>query len=171
MEELYKKIRDIPDFPQKGIIFKDITPLIQDPETFKLAIDTLYDRVRDLEIDLVAGIEARGFIFAAPIAYRLNKGLIIVRKPGKLPYRTRSRTYSLEYGTDTVEMHEDAIREGNRVLIIDDLLATGGTVRGVAELIEDMGGIVSGCAFVIELTFLQGRNKLNKYNVLSLITY
>lgn len=169
MTEIKKFIRDIPDFPKKGIIFKDITTLLKEAKAFKEAVDNIVDQYKDNKIDSVVSVEARGFFFGAAVAYKLGVGLVPVRKKGKLPYKTHAVTYQLEYGTDTLEMHQDAIKKGDRVLIVDDLLATGGTVKAVAELVENMGGIIAGIAFVIELLPLKGREKLKGYNVTSLI--
>lgn len=171
MIDLKSKIRDVPDFPKKGIIFKDITTLISDKDAFRQVIDTIFERHKNSGIDKVLGIESRGFIFAAPVAYKLNAGLIIVRKPGKLPYKTKRREYSLEYGTDAVEIHQDAVKKGERVLLIDDLLATGGTMAAAAELVEELGGKVVEIDFVIELGFLDGVKKLSRYPVFSMIKY
>ncbi len=169
MTEIKKFIRDIPDFPKKGIIFKDITTLLKEAKAFKEAVDNIVDLYKDNKIDSVVSVEARGFFFGAAVAYKLGVGLVPVRKKGKLPYKTHAVTYQLEYGTDTLEMHQDAIKKGDRVLIVDDLLATGGTVKAVAELVENMGGVIAGIAFVIELLPLKGRDKLKGYNVTSLI--
>jgi adenine phosphoribosyltransferase len=168
-EDLKKKIRDIPDFPKKCIVFKDITTLLNDASSFQSAIDLLSDRYKDKKIDFVAGIEARGFIIGAALAYKLNAGFIPIRKPGKLPYKTLSMTYELEYGSDQLEIHEDALSPGQRVLVADDLLATGGTIKAAAGLIEKLKGEIVEIAFLIELTFLKGRDKLKKYNTFSLI--
>jgi adenine phosphoribosyltransferase len=167
--DLKKSIRDIPGFPKKGIIFKDITTLLKEAKAFKEAVDLIVDEYKDKRIDTVVSVEARGFIFGAAVAYRLGTGLVPVRKKGKLPYKTNAVTYDLEYGTDTLEMHQDAIKKGDRVLVVDDLLATGGTVKAVTNLIEDSGGEVVGCAFVIELVPLKGRDKLKGYQITSLI--
>lgn len=171
MNELRSKIRDVPNFPKEGIIFKDITPLLADPRSFQLVIDTFAKRYAQKGIDCVVAVESRGFIFGAPLAYRLDAGFIPVRKRGKLPYKTQSVQYSLEYGTDTIEVHQDAIHQGSRVLLIDDLLATGGTAKATCELVEKSGGVVVECAFVIELGFLQGREKFKGYEIFSLIQY
>jgi adenine phosphoribosyltransferase len=172
MPELLKeKIREIQDFPKPGIGFKDITTLLRDASSFNRAVDLMAHRYLDKDIDIILGIEARGFIIGAALAYKLNKGVILVRKPGKLPHKTHSITYDLEYGTDTLEIHQDSIKPGDRVLIADDLLATGGTVKAVLALIEKMGGIVVECAFLAELSFLKGRDKLGGKPVYSLITY
>lgn len=164
-------IRDIPDFPKKGILFKDITTLLARGDVFQSVINQIAARFKPKKIEKIAGIESRGFIFGAPVAYKLGAGLVLIRKKGKLPYKTHSATYQLEYGTDTLEMHQDAVLEGTRVLIVDDLLATGGTARATAELVEKAGGKVAGFAFLIELEFLKGRNNLAGYNVFSLIKY
>jgi len=163
MPELVKeKIRDVVDFPKEGIVFKDITTALKDPESFRRIINHLTEEYKDVGIDYVAGIESRGFIFGAPLAYNLNAGFVLIRKPGKLPADTISVEYELEYGTDKIEIHRDAIEEGKKVLLIDDLLATGGTAAASCQLIEKIGGTISGIAFVIELKFLNGREKLSK---------
>jgi adenine phosphoribosyltransferase len=164
-------IRDVPDFPKKGIIFKDITTLLQDGEAFRLASNRMLKRYLDDKIDKVVGIEARGFIFGGVLAYKLGCGFVPARKPGKLPYSTIREEYTLEYGTNSLEIHDDSIAAGDRVLIVDDLLATGGTAQAAAKLAEKLGGEVAGIEFLIELGFLQGREKLKKYPVHSLITY
>ncbi|GAB4252025.1 MAG: adenine phosphoribosyltransferase [Deferrisoma sp.] len=171
VDELKQKIRDIQDFPKPGIVFKDITTLLRDASSFNRAVDLLGHRYLDQPIDVVVGIEARGFVVGSALAYKLNKGVILVRKPGKLPYKTHSVSYELEYGTDTLEIHQDAIEPGQKVLIADDVLATGGTVRAVIDLIRRMGGEVVECAFLAELTFLQGREKLQDVPVHSLIQF
>jgi len=171
MKELKDYIRDIPNFPKEGIIFKDITPLWKDKNAFVESIDKIVERYKNQQIDVVVGIEARGFIVGAPVAYRLGVGFVPVRKPGKLPYKTISVSYELEYGTDTIQTHEDSISAGQQVLIVDDLLATGGTTKATCELIEKAGGKVVGIAFIVELAFLHGRDKLKNYNVFSLIQY
>ena len=170
-ENLKRYIRNIPDFPKKGILFRDITTLIKNPRVFKKVIDTFYKRYKKKKIDIVVAVEARGFIFGSVLAYKLNAGFVPVRKKGKLPAETVEVTYSLEYGEDTLTMHKDAIKKGQRILIVDDLLATGGTVKAVTELVEKLGGKVIECAFLIELTSLNGRKKLEKYPVFSLIRY
>ena len=170
-DELKSAIRDIPDFPKKGIIFKDITTLLAKGELFQNAIDLLAEQYKGKDITKVIVIESRGFIFGAPVAYKLGAGLVPVRKKGKLPYKTISATYSLEYGTDTLEMHEDAIKPGERVLIIDDLLATGGTMGAIVELVKKAGGKIAGMSFLIELAFLNGRKNLKDFEVFSLIKY
>lgn len=169
MIDLKKSIRDIPDFPKKGIIFKDITTLLKEAGAFREAVDTIANQYKDKKVDIVVSVEARGFFFGAAVAYKLGVGLVPVRKKGKLPFKTHAVTYQLEYGTDTLEMHQDAVKKGDRILIVDDLLATGGTVKAVAELIEKMGGVIVGMAFVIELLPLKGREKLKGYEVTSLI--
>ena len=169
--DLKKFIRDIPDFPEKGIVFKDITPLLKDPIVFKETIDLLAQRFKKENIDYVVGIEARGFIFGSALAYKLGAGIIPVRKKGKLPFKTNSVTYDLEYGTDTLEIHADAIPANSRVLIVDDVLATGGTVSAVTKLIRKQNAQIVGLAFLIELTFLKGREKLKEFSLFSLIQY
>lgn len=171
MIDLASRIRDVPDFPSEGILFKDITTLLKDGPAFKQALDQLTQRVRAWNVDVVVGMESRGFIFAAPIAYLLGVGFVPVRKLGKLPAETISAEYSLEYGTNTLEMHVDAIEEGARVLIVDDLLATGGTVGATIDLVEQLGGEVIGTAFLIELAFLHGRDRLHGYRIATLLTY
>jgi len=169
MESLKSCIRDIPGFPKEGIIFKDITPLLKDKEKFRQAVDQIADKFKDKKIDVVLSVEARGFIFGAAVAYKLGVGMVPVRKKGKLPFKTHSVTYDLEYGKDTLEIHQDAFNKSARILIVDDLLATGGTTRAVADLVEKMGGKIAGIAFLIELTALKGREKLKGYIVESLI--
>jgi len=169
--DLAKYIRDVPDWPKAGIIFKDITPLIRAPEAFKYAIDQLADRFRGDRIDVVASVEARGFIFGGALAYQLGAGFVPARKPGKLPWQHIRAEYSLEYGTDALEMHVDAIQPGQRVLVFDDVLATGGTVAATVELVKQLGGVVAGCAFLIDLTFLHGADRLKAYKVVSLLAY
>jgi len=171
IETLKAAIRDVPDFPKKGILFKDITTLIDKGGLFKSAIENFTEKYSNSGINKVVAVESRGFIFGAPVAYGIGSGFIPVRKKGKLPYKTISATYSLEYGTDTLEMHQDAIKPGDNVLIIDDLLATGGTMGAVIELVKKSGGKVAGIAFLIELSFLDGRSKLRDYDVFSLIKY
>ncbi len=168
---LKDKIRVIDGFPKEGISFKDITTLIGDGEGLKEAIDAMVEKLKDKNIDLVVGPEARGFIFGVPVSYALGVGFVPVRKPGKLPAETLSVTYDLEYGTDTLEIHKDAIKKGQRVAIIDDLLATGGTIEAVAKLVEEAGGDVVSMNFLIELTGLKGKDKLDKYEVNSLVEY
>lgn len=171
MQSLKDKIRTVPDFPKAGIGFKDITTLVKDGAAFKEAVDKISENFEPNKIDLIVGIEARGFIFGAALAYKWNKGLVLVRKPGKLPAETESAEYALEYGTDKVEIHKDAISKNQRILIVDDLLATGGTVAATATLVEKLGGKVVGIAFLIELDFLKGREKLKAYKVCSIINY
>lgn len=171
MEELKKYIRSVPDFPKDGILFRDITTLLKNEEAFREAVDVMSDIIKDKEVDLILGIESRGFIFAAPVAYNLGKSLNIIRKPGKLPAEFLSESYSLEYGKNTIEMHTDAIEEGNKVVICDDLLATGGTAMASAHLVEKLGGEVSSFLFLVELTSLNGREKLKNYCVESIIKY
>ncbi len=153
-DEILSHIRNVPDFPQKGIIFKDITTALKNPAVYHEIIDNLYALVKDLEIDYIAAIESRGYLFGAPLAYKLNKGLVIIRKPGKLPAEVERVEYALEYGTDALELHKDAIEPGKKVLIVDDLLATGGTVKAVCKLVKKVGGNVSGCLFLLELSAL-----------------
>ena len=164
-------IRNIPDFPLPGVQFKDITPLLQDAAAFRQVIDELAGRYEGQRVDLVAGVESRGFIFSAPVAYRLGAGLIPIRKPGKLPAETIEVAYSLEYGTNTLQVHRDALQPGTRVLLVDDLLATGGTIRAAAQLMERLGGEIIELAFVIELAFLHGRDNLAQYPIFSLVQY
>ncbi len=171
MDLLRQAIRDVPDFPKKGVVFKDITTLLRDPTAFTRSIDLLSDALGDRTHDVVVGIESRGFIFASSLAYKLGKGLVPVRKPGKLPADTVQVSYQLEYGTDSLEMHADAIEAGQRVIIIDDVLATGGTARAVAELVEKVGGKVEALGFLVELDFLKGRDKLSGYEIVSLLRY
>ncbi len=169
--ELKRHIREVPDWPKPGILFYDITTLLQNAGAFARLIDLLSERYVGQQIDVVAGIEARGFIFGPALAYRLNAGFVPIRKPRKLPSKTISIQYALEYGQDTLEMHADAVRPGQRVLIVDDLIATGGTALAAAQLIEKTGGTVAEMAFIVELTFLQGREKMNPYPVFSLLQY
>ena len=164
-------IRDVPDFPKPGIVFKDITTLTKDPEGLRAAVDALAERYADADVDLVVGIESRGFVFGAAVAYKLGVGFVPARKPGKLPAQTVSAAYELEYGTDAIEMHRDAIGQGQRVLIVDDLLATGGTAAAAAELVSGLGGEIVAIAFLIDLAFLRGKDKLAGYEVFSLIEY
>jgi adenine phosphoribosyltransferase len=171
VEDLKLKIRDIVDFPKPGVVFKDITTLLRDASCFNRAVDLLGHRYLETQVDVVVGIEARGFIMGAALAYKLNRGVILVRKPGKLPYKTHAATYQLEYGTDTLEIHQDAIEPGQRVLIADDVLATGGTVRAVADLVRRMGGEVVECSFLAEIVALNGRAKLTDLPVHSLIQF
>ena len=169
--DLKSIIRDIPDFPKPGIIFKDITPLLKNPQAFQETVDRLAKESENLHINSVVGIEARGFIFGAAVAYRLGVGFVPIRKPSKLPYKTIRESYLLEYGSDTLEIHRDALGEGDLVILIDDLLATGGTMQAAVRLVEKTGAKAVGVFFVVELGFLKGREKLNGYNVRSLITF
>ncbi len=165
-------IREVPDFPKPGILFKDITTLLKEPAALREAADLLAERFAGRRIDQVVGIEARGFIFAPLVAYRLNAGFVPVRKPGKLPAETAARTYALEYGSDTLEMHVDGLASGDRVIVVDDLLATGGTARAAADLVESVGARVEALGFVVELTYLEGRRRLEGYDVVeSLVRY
>jgi len=168
---LEKIIRDVPDFPKPGIIFKDITPILQDPKAFSLTINKLAAHVKTLKPDVIVAVEARGFIFGAAVANKIKCGFVPVRKPGKLPYKTISESYQLEYGTDTLTMHTDGVKPGQTVVIVDDLLATGGTVAATVALVKKAGGTVKAAAFVIELDFLKGRDKLNGLPIFSLIHY
>jgi adenine phosphoribosyltransferase len=170
-EDLRERIREIPDFPKPGILFYDITTLLKDPGAYREAIDLMLEPYRDDKIDLVVGMESRGFIFSAPMAYQLDAGLVPVRKLGKLPAETITVEYALEYGSNTLEIHRDAIESGQRVLIVDDLLATGGTVKGTIELVERLKGEVVGLAFLVELDFLKGRDRLEGRRVTSVIKY
>ncbi|HAG51611.1 MAG: adenine phosphoribosyltransferase [Deltaproteobacteria bacterium GWC2_42_51] len=170
-ESLKKIIRDVPDFPKKGILFKDITTLLKDPASFQKTVDLMAHRYIGKHIDVVVGIEARGFIVGAALAYKLGAGVILVRKPGKLPHKTHKASYKLEYGEDSLEVHQDAINPGQKVLIADDVLATGGTVSAVIHLIEKMGGHIIECAFLSELEALNGREKLKGYPTFSLIKF
>lgn len=169
--DLKKHIRDIPDFPQPGILFRDITPLLKDPAALKYVIDTFTSEFKDAKLDAIVSIESRGFLFAAPVAYKLGLPLVPVRKPGKLPAAHMSVEYSLEYGSSQLDIHQDALNEGDRVAIMDDLLATGGTAHAAAKLVELIGGQVERFAFLVELTFLDGRERLQGYDVLSIIQY
>lgn len=169
--DLGQYIREIPDFPKPGILFRDITPLLSHAEAFREAIARLADQYRDQKIDVLVAAEARGFIFAAPLAIALQTAFVPVRKPGKLPFDKHSYSYDLEYGSDTLEMHSDAVKKGQRVLVVDDLLATGGTVEACCRLLERTEAEIAGCAFAIELTALEGRERLNRYPVFSLLQY
>ncbi|HNR62614.1 MAG TPA: adenine phosphoribosyltransferase [Thermotogota bacterium] len=169
--DLYRLIRDIPDFPQKGVIFKDITPLLKDAEAFRETIDRLIERLQAVDFDYIVVPEARGFIFGSAIAYEMRKGFIPVRKPGKLPYQTRKVEFTLEYGKAGLEIHEDALLPGAKVVLLDDVLATGGTIKAIAGLIEGMGGTVAKMLFLIELTFLEARKVLETYSVDALMSY
>ena len=171
MQDLKATIREIPDWPKKGILFYDVTTLLKNADAFHEAVNALIAPFREREIDLVAGIEARGFIFAPIVAYALRAGFVPVRKPGKLPASTHRATYQLEYGTDSLEIHQDAIRPGQRVVIVDDLIATGGTARAVADIARQMGANVVALAFLVELEFLKGRDKLPDYEIVSILKY
>lgn len=169
--DLRSMIREIPDFPKPGINFKDVTTLLKDGAALRHSVKAMADRFRDHDVELVVGVESRGFLFGAPLAYELGTGFVLVRKPGKLPGPVTRVEYALEYGTDALEIHTDAINPGQRVLIVDDLLATGGTVGATVELVRRLEGEIAGLAFLVELTFLKGRERLAGYDVLSLVTY
>jgi adenine phosphoribosyltransferase len=169
--DLKSLIRDVYDFPKEGIVFKDITTVLQDPAGLRFAVDEFEKALKDVDFDLVVGPESRGFIFGVPLAYNMNKGFIPVRKEGKLPYKTKSKEYDLEYGSAVVEIHMDAIKPGDRVVVVDDLLATGGTSKAMVELIEEMGGIVVKMVYLIELSFLKGRDALKGQDVEAIIKY
>lgn len=170
-EDLLLKIRTVPDFPKKGIMFRDITTLISDNCAFRRSIDLLSERYKNAGVKKVVSVESRGFIFGAPLAYVLDAGFVPIRKPGKLPAAVTRQEYSLEYGTDVIEMHTDAISPGEKVILLDDLLATGGTIRAACDLVKRTGGHIVGLAFLIELSFLHGRDKLKDYDVYSLLQY
>jgi len=171
IEKLKAAIRDVPDFPKKGIVFKDITPILADPALFRAAVDVFANRCKGKKIDKVAAIDARGFLFAGALSDRLGAGLVPIRKKGKLPYKTFQQSYDLEYGSATLTIHQDAFRKGDRVALVDDLLATGGTAAASAQLIEQAGGKVAGINFLVELTFLNGRRKLTGYDVFAAIQF
>ena len=171
LEIIRKTIREVPDFPRPGIAFKDITPLLQNGHAFRLAVDRMAATLRDRPVDAICSAEARGFIFGAALAYRLEVGFVPVRKPGKLPPETHSVSYTLEYGTDTLELRRDAVRKGERVLLVDDVLATGGTMEACCRLVEAAGGEVVSCLFLIELTVLEGRKRLEGRDIVSIIRY
>ena len=171
MEEIKRKIRTIPNFPKEGIMFRDITTLLKDPMGFKQAIEVFVKRYSNIDIDFVIGIEARGFILGGAVAYELGKGFVPIRKPGKLPAEVVSEEYALEYGTDKVEMHKDAIKEGDRCLIIDDLLATGGTMLAACKLAQKLGAEIVECAFIVELPDLGGKNKLSSFNIFTMVEF
>ena len=171
VDSIADRIRDVPDFPKKGILFKDITPVLSDIDTLRASVKEMAAPFMDLEINVVVGIESRGFIFGAPIADVLDCSFVPVRKPGKLPWKTESVSYELEYGTDALEIHKDAITEGQNVLIVDDLLATGGTAEATCKLVSKLGGNIKGLSLLIELEGLNGRKRLNQYNVHSLVQY
>lgn len=171
MKKIEEYVRSIPDFPKEGIIFRDATSILQDSEGFRLAVDTMQEKLADIEFDIIAGAESRGFIFGAPLAYNLNKSFIPIRKKGKLPLETVSVEYALEYGTAVLEIHKDAIKPGQKVVIVDDLMATGGTIEAMIRLIESLGGEVVRCVFLMELKGLKGREKLSGYSVETVIAY
>ena len=171
MKKVEDYIRSIPDFPEKGIIFRDVTSVLQDADGLKLAIDEMVKLLDGVDCDVIAGTESRGFIFGMPIAYLLNKPFVLVRKAGKLPCETISKTYELEYGSATIEIHKDAIKEGQKVVLVDDLIATGGTMKAAVELVEELGGEVVKMLFLIELAGLEGRKVLSDYDVASVVTY
>ncbi len=169
--DLKQAIRTVPDWPVKGVMFRDITTLLQDPAAFRATVDRLYERYRSMPITKIVGIDARGLIFGAPLAYKLGVGFVPVRKKGKLPFTTICHGYDLEYGKDMVEIHEDAVEKGDRVLIVDDLIATGGTIEATIKLVEMLGGEVVECAFVVELPDLKGREKIKGYNIFALVEF
>ena len=171
MKKLEEYVRSIPDFPEKGIIFRDVTSVLQDADGLHLAIDTMQEKIKDLDYDVVVGPESRGFIFGTPIAYNNHKPFVLIRKKGKLPRETVSTTYDLEYGSATIEMHKDSIKPGQKVVLVDDLIATGGTIEAAAQLVEELGGEVVKIVFLMELAGLHGRDKLAKYDVASVVTY
>ena len=171
MKKVENYIRTIPDFPEEGIMFRDVTTVLQDAEGFHLAIDEMQKLLSDTEFDVIVGAESRGFIFGAPLAYNMKKAFVPVRKKGKLPCETVAATYELEYGTATIEMHKDSIKPGQRVVIVDDLIATGGTIEAAAKLVEELGGVVVKIVFLLELAGLDGRGKLAKYDVGTVVTY
>jgi adenine phosphoribosyltransferase len=170
-DDLRAKIREVPDFPKPGILFYDITTLLKDPDAFRDVVDRMADQVTGKQIDIVVGMESRGFIFSAPLAYKIGAGFVPVRKLGKLPAETIEVEYQLEYGSATLEIHRDAIESGQRVLIVDDLLATGGTVHGTIELVRRLGGEIVGLSFMVELSFLKGRDSLREFDINALLTY
>ena len=170
-EWLRGRIRDVADFPSPGILFRDLTPLLADVEAFRFTVDAIADAFAGRRVDKVVGVEARGFILAAPIAYRLGAGFVPVRKPGKLPWRTATEQYALEYGFDRLELHADGVAPGEQVLIVDDVIATGGTARATARLVEGLGATVAGLGCLVELTYLAGREKLEGYDIVSLVAY
>jgi adenine phosphoribosyltransferase len=170
-KDIKSKIRTIPHWPKHGVMFRDITTLIKDSKGFRKTCDMLYDHYKDKDIDIIAGIESRGFVFGAVLAYKMGKGLVIIRKPGKLPAETISQKYEKEYGLDAIEMHADSIKKGDRVLLVDDLLATGGTMGAACKLIQKAGGLVVGCAFVIELPELKGRKIIGNQEIFKLVEF
>ena len=171
MKELKDYVRNVPDFPKEGILFRDITTILQDKDAFKLSIDMMQKELEDLDFDIIVGPESRGFIFGTPISYNLNKSFVPIRKEGKLPAETISETYDLEYGTATIEIHKDAIKDGQKVVIIDDLMATGGTLEAMIKLVERLGGIVARVVCLIELPDLNGREKFKDYDIRTIIKF
>lgn len=171
MKKMEEYVRSIPDFPEKGIIFRDVTSVLQDADGLKLAIDSMQELLKDVDFDVVVGAESRGFVFGTPIAYNLHKPFVLVRKKGKLPCETISKEYDLEYGSAVIEMHKDSIKPGQKVVLVDDLIATGGTIQAAAELVESLGGEVVKIIFLMELAGLKGREKLARYDVASVIRY
>lgn len=171
MKKIEEYVRSIPDFPEPGIIFRDITSVLEDAEGFKLAIDSMQECLKDVDVDVIVGAESRGFVFGAPLAYNLNKPLVLCRKKGKLPCETVSKSYDLEYGSATIEMHKDSIKPGQKVVLVDDLIATGGTIEATAKLVEELGGEVVKIVFLMELAGLKGRERLKDYDVASVICY
>ncbi|NBK92229.1 adenine phosphoribosyltransferase [bacterium 1XD21-13] len=171
MKKLEEYVRSIPDFPEEGIIFRDVTSVLQDADGLRLAIDSMQELLKDVDFDVVVGAESRGFVFGTPIAYNLKKPFVLVRKKGKLPCETISKEYDLEYGSAVIEMHRDSIKPGQKVVLVDDLIATGGTIQAAAELVEELGGQVVKIIFLMELAGLKGREKLSKYDVASVIRY
>lgn len=171
MKRLEEYVRSIPDFPEEGIIFRDVTSVLQDADGLRLAVDSMQELLKDVDFDVVVGAESRGFVFGTPIAYNLNKPFVLVRKKGKLPCETVSKEYDLEYGSAVIEMHKDSIKPGQKVVLVDDLIATGGTIQAAAELVEELGGEVVKIIFLMELAGLKGREKLSKYDVASVIRY
>ncbi len=171
MKKLEDYVRSIPDFPEEGIIFRDITSVLQDADGLHLAIDSMQDLLKDVDFDVIVGAESRGFVFGAPIAYNMHKPFVLIRKKGKLPCETVSQKYDLEYGSAEIEMHKDSIKPGQKVVLVDDLIATGGTIEAAAELVESLGGVVVKIIFLMELAGLKGRERLKKYNVDSVIRY
>ena len=169
--DLLSAIRNVPDFPKKGIVFRDITTLLKDAGSFRRVVDILYEKYKKVPVDKIVSVESRGFIFAGPLAYKMNIGFVPIRKPNKLPAETARKEYALEYGTDAIEIHKDAIRAGDRILLHDDLLATGGTIAAAADLVESLGGVVVGMSFLVELSFLAGRKRLSKYDIFSILQY
>lgn len=171
MKKLEEYVRSIPDFPEEGIIFRDVTSVLQDADGLRLAIDSMQELLKDVDFDVVVGAESRGFVFGTPIAYNMNKPFVLVRKKGKLPCETVSKEYDLEYGSAVIEMHKDSIKPGQKVVLVDDLIATGGTIQAAAQLVEELGGEVVKIIFLMELAGLKGREKLSKYDVASVIRY